>query len=246
MIFKAWRKNRIPRKPFTITSPPKDRSVLSGIDPRLKQIALNRLAILRTYHIRLSKPGRLKTKREVLERFLTDLNSGILWPNGVTKPIPHVGRSTVYVWDRAYRNGRLAALVPHYGVKLSTGKATYRPLVKNIEMKFSGRPRARGKRDFVARVKRRWKGPPLECPIRLSIFYYMPIPKGTRMRKRMGMLKHRISHRGKPNIDALNAFVVDSMMGIVFREHGQIVQFHSEKKFGWWPEVRILLKALPG
>ena len=234
------------KKRFGVALPHNIRSVLKGVDPRLKQRAYDRLAILREYNFRLSKPREPKTKTKVRDQFLGDLNSGVLFSDGAMSRIRHVGRATLYYWDRAYKKGGLAALVPRYGVKPSTGKATYRPLAMPIEMKFPGRPRARGKKEFIARIKRRWKNPPLECPIRLSIFYFMGIPEGTRMAIRMAMLKGKISHKRTPNLDVLNRFVVKCMNGIVLKKHSQIVQFYSEKSFAWFPQIRILIKPLPG
>lgn len=233
------------RRPFTFTSR-KNRAVLAGITPRLKQIAYDRLAILRAYHRRLLKPRKPRTKTKVMRDFLADLNSGALWPEGGTGPIPHIERSTLFNWDKLYRNGRLPALVPRYQAKSSTGRPTFRPLKRPIELKFPGPPRRNGKNEFITCIKRRWKDLPLECPIHLYIFYSIPIPKKTKMPRRMRMLKHRISHTGKPHLDTLSAFIVDCLTGIVFKDHSQIVEFHSGKKFEWWPQTRILVKLLSG
>jgi Holliday junction resolvase RusA-like endonuclease len=244
MTIKIWGRNRISRRRLRTVESRKDKSVLAGIDPKLKTVAYNRLAILRAWHRKLSEPRRPKAKTEVMRSFLADLNSGILWPDGASMPIRHIARSTLYYWDQIYRNGGLLALVPRYKTKLSTERATFLPLAKPIEMKFPGPPRRSGKVNFLHRVKRRWKNPPLDCPIHLTIFYSMPIPKGTKMRRRMKMLKRQISHTIKPNLDTLNAFIVDCLSGIVFRDYSQIVQFHSKKEYGWWPQTRILIKAL--
>jgi hypothetical protein len=246
LIFKTWAKRGILGRRPSIPESRKNRDVLAGVDPALRQKAYDRLAVLRTYYRRLSKPKRPKTKGETISNFLAELNSGILWPDGIAKPLPHVGRCTLYNWVKIYRAGGLAALVPRYRTRLSTGRATFRPLANCIEMKFPGSPRRNGKTEFLARIRRRWKSPPLECPIFLSIFYSMPIPKGIKMPRRRYILKHRISHTGRPNLDALNAFVVDCMAGTVFRNHFQIVGLSSEKKWGWWPETRVLIRALKG
>jgi Holliday junction resolvase RusA-like endonuclease len=246
LIFSAREKIRTSRRRPRIAEPRKNRDILASVDPRLKEIGYGRLAVLRGLHHRLSKPGRFKTKEELRGRFLDDLNSGILWPDGIRKFISHIGRSTLYAWDKLYRNGGILALVPRYGTKSSAGRATFWPLEYPIELKLSGPPRRNGRADFRTRLKRHWKNPPLGGPIHLSIFYSMPIPKKTKMPRRMKMLKGRISHQGKPNLDALNAFVVGCMTGIVFKDHCQILQFHSEKKFGWWPQTRILVRELPG
>ena len=231
------------RRPWTFP-PRKNRAVIGEISPKLKGKAYSKLAILRAYHHELSKPRKPKTKTGVMRNFLSLLNSGLRFPEGFAEP-GHVGRSTLYNWQKVYKAGGIAALVPGYKVKSKTGRATFRPLLNYIEMKFPGPPRRNGKYLFLPRIKRRWKNPPLECPICLSIFYSMPIPKGTKMEKRMKMLNHKISHIGKPNLDALNAFVLDCLSGIVFKDHSQIYQFHSEKGYGWWPEIRIMIRALP-
>lgn len=248
MIFKAWAKSRISRRRPSIPQLPKRGNVLTGIDPRLRQRAYDRLAILREYRLRLSKPGRFKTKTEMMKSFLADLKSGVLWPDGA-KSVRPIGRATLYGSLKLYKDGGIAALVPRYhGHKknLSTGGAMFKPLANCFEMKLPGPPKRRGKFHFIERIKRRWKHPPAECPIHLSVFYTMPIPKGTKMPRRMKMVNHKIAHTDGPNIDALNAFVVDCLSGIVFKNHSQIVQFHSEKHYGWWPQVRILIRTVKG
>ena len=245
MIFKVWGKRTIKKRPW-VEEPKKDRRVLAGLDPRVRQIAYDRLAILREYHARLSKLGRPKTKKEVIESLLDDIESGIIWPDRPIRSIPRIGKSTLYNLDKAYLKDKLLGLVPRYKTKLLTGRATFHPLEKYVEMKFPGPPRRNGKTSFLARIRRRWKSPPLEGPIRLSILYSMPIPKGTRMPKRMKMLKGKISHTIKPNLDTLDAFIVDCMTGIVFKNHCQIVGLKSQKEYQWWPQTRVRMKALKG
>jgi Holliday junction resolvase RusA-like endonuclease len=181
-----------------------------------------------------------------MERFLLDFNSGVLSPDEATKFISHVGRATVYNWDKRHRHGGILALVPRYTTKSLAGRTIFWPLKHPFEIKLSGRPVRNGKVNFRARLKRHWKHHPLEGPISLGIFYSMPIPRGTKMQRRMKMLKHRISHIGKPNLDVLNAFVVDCLMGIVFKSHCQIINFHSEKRYAWWPEIKVLIRQLKG
>lgn len=244
MIFKVWNRKEKFKKPLRFDEPRKKRSALDGVNPKLKEIALYRLAVLRGWQGRLSKPRKPKSKNEVTREFLEELNSGILWPNpdGVAKPVQHIGRATLYNWQNACRKGGFAALVPRYKVKDSSGKAIYQPLRVPFEMKFPGSPKRNGKKFFLERLKRRWKRPPLEGPILLTIFFDMPVPKGTRMTRRMKMLKHKIAHTAKPNIDALQAFIIDCLTGIVFRHHSQIIEIHSRKEYRWWPQIKILIR----
>ncbi|MBM4305714.1 MAG: RusA family crossover junction endodeoxyribonuclease [Deltaproteobacteria bacterium] len=248
MIFKVWDVTASPEKKIEFDNPPEKRSVLEGIDPRLKQIAFDRLAILREWQRRSMEAGKPGTKNKVTNRFLEELNSGILWPDadGVKKTISKLCRATLYGLQKAYKNGGLAALVPRYKTKESKGQAIFQPLKKPFEMKFSGPPRREGKQFFIERVKRRWKLPPLEGPIRLKIEFDMPVPKGSRMPRRMKMVKGKISHTGKPNLDVLQSFIVDCLSGIVFKHHSHIVDISSRKAYRWWPQTRILVSRGPG
>ncbi|MBM4277274.1 MAG: RusA family crossover junction endodeoxyribonuclease [Deltaproteobacteria bacterium] len=245
MIFKVW-DERKSRRPLRFDVPPKKRSTLEGIDPRLKQIAFDRLAILREWQRRLREPGKPGTKNKVTDKFLEELNSGILWPDvdGAAKTISKISRATLYGLRKAYRSGGLAALVPRYKTKESKGKVSFRPLKNPFPMKFPGPPRREGKQFFIERVKRRWKFPPLEGPIRLKIEFDMPVSKGIRMPRRMKMLKGKVSHTGKPNIDTMQAFIIDCLTGIVFKHHSQIIDISSSKKYRWWPQTRILLSQV--
>jgi Holliday junction resolvase RusA-like endonuclease len=231
------------------TDPPrKDRAVLAGIDPRLKQRAYDRLSILREWHRRSSNPGKLKTKTEVTRKFLADFNAGMLWPEGALKFISHVSKSSIHGWNRLYRSGGIRALLSRYKYKgdPSTQRPVFRPAARPFEMKFAGPPRTKGKAAFTERIKRRWKWPPSEFPVRLAIYYSMPIPMKIKMGRRMKYFRSEISHTKRPNLDALNAFIVDCLTGIVFKSHSQIVQLHSEKQWAWWPQVRILIRELRG
>ena len=60
----------------------------------------------------------------------------------------------------------------------------------------------------------------------------------------MKMLRGQISHTGKPSLDALIAFTLDCLKGLVFKDHHQIIRFHAEKEYRWNPETRIFVRAL--
>jgi hypothetical protein len=244
--FKIWNGEKIKKRRVFI-EPPKNKTILAGIDPRLKQRALDRLAILREFHNRLFKLRKPKTKTKIIEDFLSEFNSGILYPDETAKSIKHIGRATLYNWLKAYQRYGLMGLVDKFKTRLERkGKVTFRYLQYPIELKFPGPPKRSGKAFFLDRIKRRWKNSPLECPIGISIFYSMPIPKGTKMPRRMKMLRHQISHIGKPTLNALDCFMVNCLRGVVFEDCSQIVKFHSEKKFAWWPQTRILIRAFNG
>ncbi|MFB3886038.1 MAG: hypothetical protein ACE144_12480 [Thermodesulfobacteriota bacterium] len=246
MIFKTWGDKKIPKRRPGIPELPKKKSALEGIDPRLKQKALDKLSILREYQLRLSKRG-FRNKTKVQREFLEDFNAGALRPEGMS--IRHVSRGSLYNWLKCYKKGKIAGLVDHYSGRKkdqSSDEVKYKPLLAPVEMKFAGSPKRRGKAHFVERIKRRWDYPPVECPISLGIFYQMLVPRKTKMLKRAKMLKGKIKHTGKPTIKALNAFVIDCLRGIVFDDHSQIVEFYSKKEFGWFPQTRLVIRSFKG
>lgn len=215
--------------------------------PEGRRIAHVRLAILKAYHEEISKSweaqdGRLK--EEVLAEFIALFNAGLILPETFRK-LEHLSRSTIYSWDKLYREGGFVALIPGYEWKPRPGAAVIpiKLLSRLRKIVIPGAPNRRAKHEVLPLLSRGWEGPPLTCPIRLSIFYSMPIRKGTTMRRRMKMLKQRISHTGKPNLDTLNAFIVDCMTGIVFKDHSQIIGFSSQKEYRWVPETRIYIQA---
>lgn len=244
MGYRAWDLKRRLRK-LKFDEPRKKRA-LEDVDPRMKQVALNRLAVLRELNLRIQAraKSRSKSKREVIENFLTDFNSGMLAPCGPdgVNFIRHLARSTLYLWQRKHKDGGLAALVPGYKIRVNmSGKATYRELNVPFEMKFPGPPRRNGKAFFIERIKRRWKHDPVDFPIKVALYYTVPVFRGASMELRRKMLKREVGHVGTPHLDALNAFVIGCLEGIVFKSHSRIIQLYSEKKIGWWPQTRVLI-----
>jgi Holliday junction resolvase RusA-like endonuclease len=180
--------------------------------------------------------------------FLQFLNSGLFLPEGIVFKLKHVGRTTLYNWNKARREGGLRALVPRYKWKPGSG-AVLVPINLTSTLKkirIAGIPKRRARYDILPCIRHQWKGRPLECPIQIAIYYSMPIRKGTKMGRRIRMVNRRISHIGNPYLDALNAFIMDCLVGIVFYDHSQIVLFHSEKNYAWWPQTLIVIRPLSG
>ena len=218
--------------------------------PEGRRIAHLRLDILKAYHEEVSKShetedGRLK--EEVLAEFIALFNAGMILPEVFGKP-EHLSRSTIYDWDKLHRENGFVALIPGYKWKLRPGAAVIpiKSLSRLRKIVIPGSPGRRRKREVPSHISRGWERPPLTCPIRLSIFYSMPIPKNTTMRRRMKMLKQRISHTGKPHLDTLNVFIMDCMAGIVFEDLSQIIGFSCQKEYRWSPQTRIYIWALSG
>lgn len=213
-------------------------------NPKAKQIAHIRLAILKACNEEIViKTERSKTK--AIEEFLQIYNSGLILPETFTKP-DHISRATFYNWSKAYRDGGFAALIPRWTYKEKHGAdlAFIKLFPTYTKIIIPGNPRSRGKREFLAQLRGQWQAPPLDGPIMISLFFSMAVPKGSSMRRRMKMLRHQISHTQNPNLDGLIVFTLDCMKGIVFRDHSQIIRFHSEKNYRWNPETRIFVRVL--
>jgi Holliday junction resolvase RusA-like endonuclease len=220
----------------------------STIHQKAVEIAHIRLAILKARHSELLKIVKPKAKTEVTLEFLQLLNSGLFIPEGTAFKLKHLGRATLYNWEKAYRESGFRALLPRYKWKPGSG-ATLVPI--NLtwnpkEIKIPGPPKRHAKDDILFWIRQQWQDPPLECPIRLAIFYSMPIRKRTKMPRRMKMLNGKISHTGKPYLDFLNSHIMDCLAGIVFYDHSQVVTFHSEKVYRWEPQTLILIRPLSG
>jgi Holliday junction resolvase RusA-like endonuclease len=214
-----------------------------NVNPKAKQIAHFHLAILKMCNEEIIKNPRSKTK--AIEEFVQLYNSGLIQPEILSKP-DHISRATFYNWSEAYKDGGFTALIPRWIYKKKPGAdLTFMKLLPTYtKIIILGNPRTRGKREFLPQLRRQWQALPLDGPIMISLFFSMPVPKGTKMRRRMKMLKYQISHSQNPNLDRLIAFTLDCMKGIVFRDHSQIIRFHSEKNFGWDPKTRIFVRGL--
>ena len=219
----------------------------SEINPAFRQVAHFRFAILKAYHSELSKIEKPKMKGEVMREFLNLFNSGLLLPDQLKKP-RRVCRSSLYSWSKAYRDGGFRALIPKYR-SLQTRGSYLVPidLIRSYKkITIPGPPLLRGKHEFLRRLREQWQGPPLDCPIIISIFFFMPVPKGTSMGERMRMLKDQLSPVKSPRLSGLTDFVLEGMHGVVYKDHSQFIQLHSEKHFRWCPKTQIFIRGVSG
>jgi len=216
---------------------------LDGIDPRAKREGLIKLKILKAFKEELLGVG--KPKWKAISEFLALYNSGLLLAETSGKP-RHISRSSLYSWNRKFRKDGFVALVPRwkYKKKPRMDLPVAEPFPTLYKIVIPGPPRSRGKKEFQAQLRHRWKGTVHSGPIIIALFFGLPIRKGTKMRRRMQMLKGQISHIEDPNLDRLITFVLDCMTGIIFRSHLQIIRFHAEKNYRWNPETRIFVRIL--
>lgn len=99
---------------------------------------------------------------------------------------------------------------------------------------------------FLFEVQKQWKREALTNPIRLSLFFEMPIPKSTSVSKRKLMERGWIPHTKRPDLDNLIKFVKDCLNGTVYRDDSQIISLMAEKKYSYDPKTLIYVAWTEG
>lgn len=79
----------------------------------------------------------------------------------------------------------------------------------------------------------------LSGPLKVSLVFFMAIPKSTSKKKSKEMLTNRITHTKKPDLDNLVKFVFDSCTGILFDDDRQIVHLEAFKCYDESPSTMI-------
>jgi Holliday junction resolvase RusA-like endonuclease len=217
--------------------------------PGPEAIARLKLSILKHWHLKLAEIKQPKMKGRVTRDFVELWNTGLLLPEGFTEP-KHISKSGLHNWEQAYRAKRLGGLILKYQrrKKLTDNLVPMFPTYKRIVI--SANPGLKFKaRIFLPEVRKQWLWPPIRCPVMVIMRFFMAIPKGVSMKKRMKMLNHEYPHLWSPHLDKLIAFAKDCLKGIVWEEDRQIIIFHGEKHFAWIQEdakTEIFIRQLKG
>ena len=89
------------------------------------------------------------------------------------------------------------------------------------------------------RAREAMRGPPLEGPLQVSIWFFMPIPASwshaKHDRAHSGLIKHTV----KPDLSNLAKSIEDGMNGFVYRDDSQIVALHLGKRYSYTPVVWV-------
>lgn len=85
---------------------------------------------------------------------------------------------------------------------------------------------------------------PLTGPIRCSYTYFMPIPKTISNIRRLQMLNGLMHPIKRPDIDNLNKFLSDTLIGLIIEDDSQIVSLTATKIYGERPKTVIKLEAI--
>jgi Holliday junction resolvase RusA-like endonuclease len=81
----------------------------------------------------------------------------------------------------------------------------------------------------------------LECPIELTIAFFMPISKSTSKKKHALMLSNEIKHQKLGDLDNLAKLYMDAMNDVVFADDKQVWKMSLEKRYSDNPHVEIIV-----
>lgn len=79
----------------------------------------------------------------------------------------------------------------------------------------------------------------LSGALKVSLVFFMAIPKSTSKKKRKEMRENIILHTKKPDLDNLVKFVFDSCNNILFDDDRQIVELTASKRYSDCPSTVI-------
>lgn len=85
---------------------------------------------------------------------------------------------------------------------------------------------------------------PLEGPIAMSIFFFMPIPKSTSKAKRDQMMRRIILPVVKPDEDNLAYIVTNALKTIVYKDDNQICEKHVYKVYDNNPRTEVIVRTI--
>lgn len=85
---------------------------------------------------------------------------------------------------------------------------------------------------------------PLTTPIDITIYFYLPIPKGKSKKFIKEALLFKILPDKKPDIDNLIKTILDSLNTIFFKDDKQIVVLHAGKWYSDNPRTEITIREL--
>jgi len=120
--------------------------------------------------------------------------------------------------------------VPQKQTRFANGHA-YNPSSKDIEC-------------IRWQVKPTCPQEPLSGPIKLSISFFLPIPKSTSAKVRKQMCNRVILPIKKPDIDNLAYLVTNALKGLVYKDDNQIVCMELFKYYDVSPRTCVTVREI--
>lgn len=91
-----------------------------------------------------------------------------------------------------------------------------------------------------------YKGDPLEGPLRLTIDFYMYIPKNTSKKRRKLKNNKAILPTKKPDFDNLTKSITDALNKLAYKDDNQIVEAHICKYYSDDPRAVVKIETIKG
>lgn len=83
-----------------------------------------------------------------------------------------------------------------------------------------------------------------DVPLRVSIYFGMPVPKSTSQKKAREMCTGYISHTKRPDVDNLAKAVLDALNGAAWADDAQIVQLNIHKDYTSKPSIYLSISEV--
>lgn len=84
--------------------------------------------------------------------------------------------------------------------------------------------------------------PPFAGPVMVDVVFYMPIPRSLSRKKREAL--GGTYHDKKPDCDNLGKLVCDALIGIAYKDDGQVAVLHVRKGYFDLPYTYVQVIAL--
>ncbi len=85
---------------------------------------------------------------------------------------------------------------------------------------------------------------PLQGPISLSLFFFLPIPKSASKARRDQMMRRIILPVVKPDEDNLAYIVTNALKKLVYEDDSQVCEKHVYKVYDVCPRTEIVVKVI--
>ena len=108
-------------------------------------------------------------------------------------------------------------------------------------------PAGKDKTNLAAEIKRHAPATPIDKPIAVKIYFFMPRPKshfGTG--KNSGKIKDNAPEwcSVKPDLDNMIKYITDTMNGIFYRDDALIFWIIASKRYGLTPKTTVKIDTL--
>lgn len=84
----------------------------------------------------------------------------------------------------------------------------------------------------------------LKDDLSISIMFYFPIPKSTNKKNKQLMLKGKIRHNKRPDIDNCIKSVTDGLNNIAYKDDSQIVEIKAYKFYAEEPRTEVCIEVI--